>query len=162
MSHDGMPAGWDEARVQRVVTHYERQTEAEAAAEDEHAVEIDLSNLPPISAAAMAHPRLHVRGGGPVEPKFVIEEVTDPIAVAPLQEQDERARRNEVWLQSHWSELLPRVRGRFIAVAGQEAFVADSQEEAWSKARAAHPKDDGVIEQYVRPERGPRLYAHQG
>lgn len=29
------PPGWDEARVQRVIAHYEGQTEDEAVAEDE-------------------------------------------------------------------------------------------------------------------------------
>ena len=29
------PSGWDEARVQRVLQHYEQQTESEAVAEDE-------------------------------------------------------------------------------------------------------------------------------
>ena len=29
------PPGWDEARVQRVLAHYEGQTEEEAVAEDE-------------------------------------------------------------------------------------------------------------------------------
>jgi hypothetical protein len=29
------PVGWNAARVKRVVAHYERQTEAEAVAEDE-------------------------------------------------------------------------------------------------------------------------------
>jgi 16S rRNA C1402 N4-methylase RsmH len=29
------PPGWDEARVSRVLAHYEEQTEAEAVAEDE-------------------------------------------------------------------------------------------------------------------------------
>lgn len=33
------PAGWDEARVRRVLTHYEQQTEEEAVAEDEAAAE---------------------------------------------------------------------------------------------------------------------------
>lgn len=33
------PSGWDEARVQRVLQHYESQTEAEAFAEDEAAFE---------------------------------------------------------------------------------------------------------------------------
>ena len=31
------PSGWDEARVQRVLRHYEQQTESEAVAEDEAA-----------------------------------------------------------------------------------------------------------------------------
>ena len=33
------PAGWDEARVRRVVAHYEEQTDEEAVAEDEAAYE---------------------------------------------------------------------------------------------------------------------------
>jgi len=33
------PPGWDEARVGRVLAHYEEQTEAEAVAEDEAAFE---------------------------------------------------------------------------------------------------------------------------
>jgi hypothetical protein len=33
------PPGWDEARVHRVLAHYEQQTEAEAVAEDEAAFE---------------------------------------------------------------------------------------------------------------------------
>jgi hypothetical protein len=33
------PPGWDEERVQRVIEHYESQSEAEAVAEDEAAFE---------------------------------------------------------------------------------------------------------------------------
>jgi len=33
------PPGWDEARVQRVLEHYEAQTDAEAVAEDEASYE---------------------------------------------------------------------------------------------------------------------------
>jgi hypothetical protein len=96
------------------------------------------------------------------EPRFIIEEVTDPDENARAQAQDERARRNGDWLQAHWPDLLPQARGRFLAVAGQEAFIADSPEEARALARAAHPDDDGLIAQYVRPERGPRIYADHG
>jgi type II secretory pathway component PulC len=39
MRNDELPAGWDEQRVQRVLDHYEGQTEAEAAEEDERALE---------------------------------------------------------------------------------------------------------------------------
>ncbi|MGH2586468.1 MAG: hypothetical protein ACRDJE_16255 [Dehalococcoidia bacterium] len=96
------------------------------------------------------------------QPRFIIEEVTDPEAVAQRREQDGRARRNEAWLQAHWPELLPRARGRHIAVAGQEAFIADTPEEAWAMAIAAHPDDDGALLQYVIPHRGPRIYANRG
>jgi hypothetical protein len=105
---------------------------------------------------------LIARGGGVEQPKFVIEEVTDPDEIARIKAQDERARLNSGWLQAHWPDLLPAARGKFIAVAGQEAFIADRPEEAWAMAKAAHPDDDGVIDQYVRPEAGPRIYAIQG
>lgn len=91
------------------------------------------------------------RGAGMQQPKLVIEEVTDPDVIARFETQDERARLNEVWLQEHWSDLLPAARGRFIAVAGQEAFIADTAKEVRAMAMSAHPDDDGVIAQYVRP-----------
>jgi hypothetical protein len=39
MSKTRFPKGWDEQRVQRVLDHYESQTEEEAVAEDEAAYE---------------------------------------------------------------------------------------------------------------------------
>jgi hypothetical protein len=39
MTHSKFPPGWDEARVRRVLEHYEAQSDAEAVAEDEAAYE---------------------------------------------------------------------------------------------------------------------------
>ena len=39
MNQAGVPEGWDEERVRRVLGHYENQTEEEAVAEDEAAYE---------------------------------------------------------------------------------------------------------------------------
>ena len=39
MKQSKFPPGWDEERVQRVLAHYETQTEIEAVAEDEAACE---------------------------------------------------------------------------------------------------------------------------
>jgi len=39
MKKSKFPAGWNEGRVQRVLAHYEEQTEEEALAEDEAAFE---------------------------------------------------------------------------------------------------------------------------
>jgi len=39
MTRNRFPDGWDEARVRRVLEHYEEQSEAEAVAEDEAAYE---------------------------------------------------------------------------------------------------------------------------
>lgn len=39
MSESNFPPGWDQQRVNRVLEHYERQTDDEAVAEDEAAWE---------------------------------------------------------------------------------------------------------------------------
>jgi len=39
MSRTNFPPGWDEDRVRKVLRHYEEQTEKEATAEDEAALE---------------------------------------------------------------------------------------------------------------------------
>ncbi|MHB8858738.1 MAG: hypothetical protein ACYC6Z_04530 [Thermoleophilia bacterium] len=39
MKTSKFPAGWNEGRVKRVLTHYEEQSEEEAVAEDEAAYE---------------------------------------------------------------------------------------------------------------------------
>ena len=39
MKQNNFPPGWDEERVQRVLAHYGEQTEAEAVAEDEAALQ---------------------------------------------------------------------------------------------------------------------------
>jgi hypothetical protein len=93
------------------------------------------------------------------EPQCGIEEVTDPDEIARIREQHECASRNSDWLQAHWPDLLPQARGRHVAVAGQEAFIADTAEEAWAMAKAAHPDDTGALLQYVIPHPGPRIYA---
>ncbi len=103
-----------------------------------------------------------IRAVGPIEPKFIIEEVTDPVEVARFRAHMERFRRDLDWLQNHWADLLPQALGRFVAVAGQEAFIADTAQEAAAMAEAAHPEDAGVYVHYVRPERGPRIYASRG
>ena len=43
--HSAFPPGWDEDRVRRVLAHYEEQTEEEAVAEDEAALEDNTQTL---------------------------------------------------------------------------------------------------------------------
>jgi hypothetical protein len=95
------------------------------------------------------------------EPQFIIEHVTDPTETARIRARDERAKRNSDWLQAHWGDLLPQARGKFLAVAGQEAFLADTPEEAWAWAGAAHPEDDGAFVRYVSTRQGPRIYGNR-
>jgi hypothetical protein len=93
---------------------------------------------------------------------IIIEEVNDPTELARLRAQDERQKRNGDWLQAHWGDILPQARGRYLAVAAQEAHVADTPEEAWAWASTAHPEDDGAFVQYVPQTVGPRIYDHRG
>ncbi len=85
----------------------------------------------------------------------------DPERIAQSRAQSERFQRNSDWLQAHWPDLLPQARGRFLTVAGQEAFIADTIEESQAIARAAHSDDNGSFGQYVFPGRGPRIYANR-
>jgi hypothetical protein len=93
--------------------------------------------------------------------EFVIEPVTEPEEIQRHRAQIDRAKRNSDWLQAHWADLFPAVRGRYVAVAGQEAFVAETAEEVWFRARTAHPEVDGASCQYVFPRTGPRFYGHR-
>ena len=94
------------------------------------------------------------------EPKVTIEEVTDPVEIARHELCQEKFRRNRDWLEKHWGNVLPQAQGRFLAVAGQEAFIADSLDEVLAMARAAHPDDEGLLAQYVFPPGGPRIYGN--
>ena len=45
MKQSRYPSGWDEDRVNRVIAHYEQQTDEEAVAEDEAAVESETQTV---------------------------------------------------------------------------------------------------------------------
>jgi hypothetical protein len=96
------------------------------------------------------------------QPQFIIEEVTDPDEIARARAQDERHRRNNEWLETHWADVLPQARGKFLAVAGQEPFIAETAKAAWAWVDATHPEDDGATVRYVRPDTGPRIYGNRG
>lgn len=90
---------------------------------------------------------------------LVIEEVNDANEVVRSREQSERHRGNVEWLQSHWGDVLPQAQGKFLAVANQEAYIAETPQEAWQWAAANHPSDNGALVRFVRQEKGPRIYA---
>ena len=102
------------------------------------------------------------KGGVPSPLTVEFGDKVDPVETERRRSQMERARRNSDWLQSHWAELLPQARGKFLAVAGEEGFIADTPEEAWAWTRQAHAEDDGAMVQYVRADTNPRIYAHRG
>lgn len=94
-------------------------------------------------------------------PQMIVEVVTDPDEIARAESQHAQFRRNAEWLDSHWKDLTPQAFGKFVAVAGQEAFIAATSAEGYVWARAAHPEDHGPLVEYVLPPNGPRIYANR-
>jgi len=94
--------------------------------------------------------------------RLILEEITDLDEIARIHSQHEQAHKNSAWLQAHWADVLPQASGKFIAVAGQQAYVAETPEEARTWARTAHPEDRGALVEYVLPPGGPRFYANRG
>jgi hypothetical protein len=92
---------------------------------------------------------------------IVMEEVTDPEELAKTRAQDERFGRNSAWLQAHAQEVYTYYRGKCVVIAGEELFAADTPEEAWALATAAHPEDDGSFIRYIPREKTARIYANQ-
>ncbi len=101
---------------------------------------------------------------GDAQPKLTIEFGNPPTAseFEVIRVQQERARRNSRWLQTHWNQLLPQALGKFVAVADEAAFVADTAEQAWAWVRAEHPHDETATVQYVNPAQGLKIHANRG
>jgi hypothetical protein len=88
-------------------------------------------------------------------------EVTDPVHLAEVQARSERFRRNLAWFEAHAEELYRTQRGKYLCIAGQEVFVADTAEVVLALAQAAHPEDDGRFTRYIPRVRTERIYAHR-
>ena len=73
-----------------------------------------------------------------------------------------QAERNMVWLSEHAEELgiFKLHRGRYVAAAGGELFVADTAQEVERLARAKHP-DEVPHVRYIPREKAYRIYANQ-
>jgi hypothetical protein len=98
---------------------------------------------------------------GAMPSNLTVEFGPPPADPRPVLARMERARRNSQWLQAHWADLLPQAVGKYVVVAGEEAFIADGPKEAWALARHAHPEDDAATIQYVNPQPGPKIYANR-
>jgi hypothetical protein len=77
------PPGWDEERVRRVLAHYEEQTEAEAAAEDEKRQQairaVGLLNAGRADEARRQSPLELVASWGPLDEVFPEIEDSPPL-----------------------------------------------------------------------------------
>mgnify|MGYP007059393070 CR=1 FL=1 len=92
-------------------------------------------------------------------PIIHFQEVSDPEELADAQKQREQFDRNSAWLQANIPDIYSQHRGKFICIAGEELFVAESSREAIAKARAAHPEDAGWFTRYIPVEKVPQVYA---
>jgi len=92
---------------------------------------------------------------------LVLEEVEDPAVMAQCQAQRERYARNDAVFKARAREFYTSYRGKHLAIAGGELFVADTAEEAIAQARARYPDDTGLLIRYIPREKGFRSYANQ-
>jgi hypothetical protein len=90
-------------------------------------------------------------------PTVVMEIVTDPVELAKARTRREQFDRNLDWFQAHALEIGATCRGKFICVAGQELFTADTAKEVLALATAAHPEDEGRFIHYITRERMVRI-----
>lgn len=74
-------------------------------------------------------------------PLKVVVDITDPVENERHRRINEAFYKNVSWFDAHLDEILPKIRGKYIAVAGRELFVADTPEETYAWARANHPED---------------------
>lgn len=87
-------------------------------------------------------------------------EASDPDDIAAAQKRREQFDRNSDWLVAHFAEVYtPENRGKFICIAGEQAFVGDVVNDAVGRATAAHPSDHGWFTRYIPQEKVPRVYA---
>lgn len=68
---------------------------------------------------------------------------------------------NMDWLSSHWDTLLPGARGKWVAVANQTAFVAETPDEARVWIAAQQPVDPGAVLKHVTRHKEVRTRADQ-
>ena len=66
------------------------------------------------------------------ESQYVIEDVTNPDDIARFRAQDVRHRRNSAWLQTHWAEVFPQTRGKFLK-AHPRVSDHSHRAQAWQK-----------------------------
>ena len=73
-----------------------------------------------------------------------------------------QAQRNRDWFSAHAKEMgvFEKYRGRYVAAAGGELFVADTPEEVFRLVRDKYP-DEVPHARYIQREKCARIYANQ-
>lgn len=89
----------------------------------------------------------------------VLDSPTDSVEIAQFRARRAQYDRNWKWFQTQIVELGKTHFARYVCVAGEQAFFADSAEEAASLARTAHPEDFGRFVYYFPTHRLARIHA---
>lgn len=92
-----------------------------------------------------------------VQPEITMRIVTDPVEIATNRARWEKSERNSAWFEKRSGDIFDQNPGKYICVAGEELFVADSALEAKALGRAAHPDDDGSFVLRIPRERTIRV-----
>ena len=101
----------------------------------------------------------HANYDSPMSKRVIIEELPHDPEFERLFAQAER---NRVWFTEHARELevFKKYRGRYVAAAGAELFVADTPEEVESLVRDKYPEEVPHV-RYILREKRDRIYAYQ-
>lgn len=91
--------------------------------------------------------------------EILMQELTDSGELAKARKLREQFDRNSQWLQSHIADVYTEYRGKCICIAGQEAFIGDTLDEAIALATATHPEDEGWFTRYIPLEKVAKVYA---
>lgn len=92
------------------------------------------------------------------ENQLIMEVESDPAVCAEIAARFARCQQNMRWLRENAADAYSH-RGKYICIAGQQLFVADTAEQAICAAENAHPDDDGRFTLYIPVEKLPRIYA---
>ena len=97
---------------------------------------------------------------GDHRPVIEVFELTDPEELKQARLQREQFDRNSKWLQEHFDEVyVAASRGKFVCIAGEQAFIGDTNEEVVARATAAHPDDKGYFTRYIPRQKMTWIYA---
>ena len=102
-------------------------------------------------------------GTGPrqMPPVLMYEEVLSPDELARARSLRATFQKNMAWASANAVEINRTCRGKFICVAGEQLFAADSPKQAHALAVAAHPAEDAATYScFVPTTDRPKIYAN--
>ena len=94
-------------------------------------------------------------------PVLMYEEALSPDELALTRLRRATFQKNMAWASANAEEITRTCRGRFICVAGEHLFVANSPKQAHTLALAAYPTEhDATYSCFVPAKDRPKIYAN--